>query len=360
MGIFDKLIEPFTTPAYIVPITSNLNNNIYFDTNNGGQIFQNISAFIAKEFTKSKIVLDNVPNRQRLDYMLNLRPNEDQTANEVLYTFALGLLKNGYIYYKVVGSAKAPEKLYISLTNKTGYKQYKQDQLKLRLPSRLNAQYTKLINNLSTEKRTSRLHLKTTLRFKDADFNAQAEERLRLLVSQAENAGGFVSSPNEEITSVPMDIVQPKADALSDLKTLIYEHLNLSPEILSGGYNEVQYRAFYGTHLAPVSMAFEEFLNYQFLTYEAYIAGSKISVILDLMQTASLESFTEMARQGIYNGYLSPDEARQRLGLMPIANGLGGSYFTNKNALILAPETLPYLTNPNYKGTPEGSNTNEE
>lgn len=357
MSWVNNLINTFTNPSYIIPITSNLNNYVYMDKYNGGQIFTNISNFIAKEFTKSKIVLDGVPNKQRLDYILNLRPNDEQTANQLLQTFALGMLKNGYVYYKVTGTQKAPEKLNISLVNKPGYKKYEQSHLKLIPPVELTRQYTELIASLSATKKTSRLHLKTNLRFKDADFNNEAEARLKLLVQQAENAGGFVTSPNEEITTVPMDIVQPKGEALEDLKALIYEHLNLSPQILSGNYSEAEYRAFYATQLQPVSMALEEFLNAEFLTYETYTAGNHISVILDLMQFASLSDFTNMARQGIYNGWLNPDEARRNLGLSPISNGMGNSYFTNKNALILAPETMPYLTDPNNNGTINNSNT---
>lgn len=355
--MLNKMIDKFITPSFVIPLTDNLNNNVYFDLNGGGAIFQNITGFIAKEFTKSKIVLDGVPNQQRLDYMLNLSPNPDQSANELLYTFAEGMLKNGYVWYKIEGSVKAPEKLYISLTQQSGYKQYTQKHLRLKLPTRLNEQYTDLINTLSTQKQTSRLHLKTKLRFQDENFDPEARKRLQLLLKQAETAGGFVTSPNEDISTVPMDVVQPKSEALADLKTLIYEHLNLSPEILSGQYNETQYRAFYSTQLKPVSMAFEEFLNVNFVTYDSYIGGVKIEVILDLLQFANLESFTSMARQGIYNTFFSPDEARKQIGLTPLPNGLGKEFFTNKNAMVFNSDSMPYLTNPNYNATINDNDT---
>ena len=67
-----------------------LYNNINFNVDGLKELnlYQNIREFIAKEFTKVKFTIsDEIPNVQRMDYLLNLAPNSSQTANDMLYDF---------------------------------------------------------------------------------------------------------------------------------------------------------------------------------------------------------------------------------------------------------------------------------
>ena len=144
----------------------------------------------------------------------------------------------------------------------------------------------------------------------------------------------------DESTKDHANVTEPDGVALSDLKTLIYEHLHLSPKMLSGEYTEEDYRAFYAKHLQPLIAALEELLNFELLDYYTYINGGRISIILDLMQFATLESFTQMAKEGIYNGYLQSDDVRAKLGLKPFEGAYGQIIWSNKNAVALNDDEL--------------------
>ena len=122
--------------------------------------------------------------------------------------------------------------------------------------------------------------------------------------------------------------------------------------MLSGEYTEEDYRAFYAKHLQPLIGALEELLNAQLFDYVTYSGGAHISIILDLMQFATLESFTQMAKEGIYNGYLQTDDVRGKLGLKPYPDGLGKIIWSNKNAVALNNDDI-------NKKLETGENTNE-
>ncbi len=81
--------------------------------------------------------------------------------------------------------------------------------------------------------------------------------------------------------------------------------------------------------------AFEELLNAELFDYNSYIAGSRIKLILDLVQFATLESFTTFAKETLYTGTTVNDDLRENLGLEAYPDGLGQIIFSNKNAVAL-------------------------
>lgn len=342
MGIFEDIPIQRQAPDYVVPMTDNLNNNIYFNIDKYGSLdlFKRVAEFIAIEFTKVKFVFDNVPNSQRLDYLLNLNPNDKQTGNQLLYEFAMGLLKSGQVYYKIEKprEAKAVKSISISRTYQKGYKLFEYRQLMLSLPTNLTTQYSDLISKLSTAHTNGAIMIKSKLKGENSTdpekMNQSMENRLRSADKQIKEHGKFFAFENEE-ASVLNNITSPDAVALNDLKSLIYEHMNISPKMLNGAYNEEDYRAFYAKQLQPLIGALEELLNSDIIDYDTYINNGKISVILDLMQFATLESFTKMAKEALYAGYLTADEIRRTLGKEDFADGYGNLYFSNKNAVIL-------------------------
>ena len=350
MSQFDDINTKInSTPDYVVPVTNNLTNSIFLDPNMMDfDIFNNVAEFIAVEFTKVKFVFDNTSNTQKLDYLLNLKPNDDITANEMLFEFAYSILKRGYVYYKIVKpqDAKQVSKIYMSRNAEFGYKRYDYKHLKLELPSRLTEEYTNLIHTLSTRHTTSVIEIQSRLKAMKGEQdpnNPQAQQtmdnRLQTADNQIQKHGKFFTFENES-TKDHSNVTEPDGVALSDLKTLIYEHLHLSPKMLSGEYTEEDYRAFYAKHLQPLIGALEELLNFELLYYYTYTNGGHISIILDLMQFATLESFTQMAKEGIYNGYLQSDDVRAKLGLKPFEGGYGQIIWSNKNAVALNDDEL--------------------
>lgn len=367
MALFENIPLQSRTPDYVVPLTSNLNNEIYFNANDYGtlNLFTKVAEFVAIEFTKVKFVFDNVPNSQRLDYLLNLNPNDKQTGNQLLYEFALGILRGGRVYYKIdkPSNAKAISAIKISRTKDAGFKEFTYTQLKLNLPSNLTSQYSDLIAKLSTSHSNGAIMIKSKLKGENnldpQQTNARMDNRLTVADEQIKKHGKFFAYDNEE-ASVLNNVVSPDSVALNDLKTLIYEHMNISPKMLSGAYTEEDYRAFYAKQLQPLIGALEELLNAELIDYDTYIGGGKISVILDLMQFATLESFTQMAKEAVYAGYLTTDEIRRTLGKEDYDDGYGKLIYSNKNAVILNNPELNQKVATGGQANDENSQTSDD
>lgn len=364
MGIYDEIPRMNTTPDAVVPLLKNLNNEIYLDSKPDSEfnIFKNVSAFIATEFTKVKFVFKNVANEDKLDYMLNLRPNKNQTGNQLLYDFAFGLLKRGYVYYKITKpqGAYAPTAIEVSQFQKTGFTKFDYKHLKMDVPTKLTEKYTNLISELSTRHTANLIEFKSKLKGTSGEddlasqsVQTKMDNRLRVANHQIQKHGKMFTFSGEE-TKDHQAMTQPDSVALGDLKTLIYEHINISPKLLNGSYNEEDYRAFYAKHIRPLIEALQELLNSELVTYQDYSNGSRIEVILDLMQFATLESFTKMAKEGLYAGYLQFDTVRGTLGLDEYPDEIGKLIFSNKNAVALNDDAL------NEKLATGGTTNNED
>ena len=343
MSIFSKALSRWRDPDLILPLTTNVSNYVYFDPNGKElDMFQDTAKFIAREFTKVKVTITaDTPNRDQLNYLLNLHPNGDQTANELLYEFAYSILRSGRVWYKVVSSPKMPTAIYISRQNKAGYREFTAKQLKLQVPSSLIEQYADLIATLSTQHSSNVMEIQSTIKTDDAgnasggtEYDTKVHNRLQRIQNNMRQFGMFLTNPNET-TKDHANLTQPDGTALEDLRDMIYQQLHISSKLLDGSYSESDYRAFYATHLQPMAGALEELLNSELLSREQYLSGNRIEVILDLLQFATLESFTKMAKEGIYSGYLTLDDARHSLGKEDYPDDIGKIIFSNKNAVAL-------------------------
>lgn len=344
-----KNFTRFSTPDHTEQLAPHWINEIYLDPNNGADIklYRQIREFIATEFTKVKIVISkDLPASQNLDYILNLKPNQNQTGNEMLYEFAVGLLKGGRVYYRVIKSPKQVTSISISSVNKQGYKLFTSRQLKMKYPTHLIDQYANLLQSLSSSNTANAIELKSAFKNNDIDdpeLQNTMEKRLKLMNDQIRKQGAFITNPNEEATD-HSQVREPDGTALDDLKKSIYESLHISPKLLDGSYSEADYRAFYATHLQPLAGALEELLNYELVERTDYMANRRIKVILDLLQFATLESFTQMAKESLYSGYMTYGEVREALGKEPYDPQYNDAIFSNKNAVVLNnPELNSYV-----------------
>ena len=361
MGLFDSIFNLAREPDAVVPLDKNINNYIYLEAGAGSykdyNLFEHINSFIAREFTKVMItVKGDVSSKQSLDYLLNVRPNSDQTANEMLYVFAKSLLDHGLVYYKVTQPTNKTIKAFeVSPVKKPGYKLFKAKYLKTDIPQRLLDQYANLLYNLSNKQSANVLELNTKLKADTApsDVSTKLAERLNSLRNQVDKYGAF-TTVQDESSKDHQGLTNPDGTALNDLRTLIYEELNINSKILTGDYDESDYRAFYASHLVPISNALEELLDYAVIGRDNYINGARVDVILDLMQFSTLESFTQMAKEGIYNSYLTADEVREALGKDKYPDGLGELIMSNKNAVALNNDEI------NKKLETKGTNNAEE
>jgi hypothetical protein len=341
---FGKFLQK--SPDVVVPITGNLYNRVYFDPETSDQfdLYLNLSKFIAKEFTKVKITLDSdISNSTKIGYLLNIKPNSTQTPNDLLYIFAHGMLENGQVYYKIQSNQRALESIYFSEDELPGYKLFQKEYLQLRRPRKLLDQYTKLLTTLSTKQAPNVLELNTQLKVNDENIQDQIDTKLSNIRNEIDKHGAFITQKDESIKD-HQKVTSPDGTALNDLRSLILETYNINEKILTGEYNEENYRAFFATHIQPISNALEELLNAEILGYDDYKNGYSINVIMDLLQFSTLESFTDLANKGIYNGYLTADEVRKGLGKEPLEGGYGKIIWTNANAKRLTnPDGTEYI-----------------
>lgn len=306
------------------------------NTYNSMNAFRNASDFIAREFTKVIFSLSNVPNDKSVDYMLSLRPNENQTSNEFLYEFAKGVLVGGRVYYRVKRNDKVVTSIEFSRYKKNGFQEFEAGYLKMRVPSGLLDQYEDTLNKMSSIAPVNAIELETKVNARDdpQEVIQEMDNRLSRMRAQLQKYGAFTTVTGEKATD-HANTVKPDKAVLEDLKQLIYEQLNINPKVLTGDYSEADYRAFYATHIQPISAALEDFLNQVILTPEAWKNGSRIEVILDLLQFATLTDYTNYADKMVRGGMLMPDEGRHRLGLKDLPDNLGKIVYSNKNAVAI-------------------------
>ena len=216
-------------------------------------------------------------------------------------------------------------------------------------PSTLLDKYANLIDILSTKQSSNVLEIQSSIKANDVrkenenvngyenqsvDFQNKSNPRLTAVNNQIKRFGSFLTNTNES-TKDHANLTNPDGTALADLRALIYEQLHISSKLLDGSYTEEEYRAFYASQLRPLMGAFEELLNAELFDYNSYIAGSRIKLILDLVQFATLESFTTFAKETLYTGTTVNDDLRENLGLEAYPDGLGQIIFSNKNAVAL-------------------------
>ena len=327
-------------PDAKIQVAGNLYNYVYLDTDNSDEfseyyLFRNISRFIAKEFMKVKFSFtDQVPNKQLLDYLLNLKPNSNQTSNQLLYEFAYSMLTTGSCYYRIYSNARAVESVTISRTPKAGFLEFENLAIKQHRPTQLLAQYAKLISNLSTKHSDNILNLSSSANFRDDEESSAAQKvnsRLENFSRQAHDSGVIFTQKNEEVKSLP-NFTSPDSSALADLKALILGEYNLNDNILLGKYTEEEYRAFFKTNLQPLIDSIIELVNIALIDSAQYRAGARIMANIDMTQFATLNSFREFADKAIYDGLICADEARAIIGLGELPSGVGKILYTNLNA----------------------------
>lgn len=340
MRILGLEITRSRDPDAIVPVTSNLNNYVYLDAGLGEdlKIFKNVQNFIAKEFTKINLNVDtNIPNADKINYLLNLQPNSQITANTLLFNFATGMLKHGRVYYKVVKTPKSYDSFdikYLKEGYMKGYKEFKAPYLKMKEPTNLLSKYSDLISSLSTSHSSSVIEIASDISTRDdsTPVEDQMEKRLTTAGNQIQKHGMFFTQRNETAKD-HANVTQPDGTALEDLKNLIYENFNISGKLLDGTYTETNYKAFWATQLQPLASTLEELLDIAFVPYENFVKGEKIKALMNLMQFATLDSLQNMATHALYYGFMTANEVRENFGLDPYELDYGNVIYSNANAV---------------------------
>lgn len=342
--------------------------SLYYFNPDGSTVdlYSNVREIIAKEFTKSSIRIDsNLPNRNNSYYLLTLKPSTG--IDEFKYDFALSMLKRGYVYYKVKYSKNGKlQGVYLSPSEKKGYKKHSAKHLKITINRDLINRYSEAIREISTPKFKNVLSIATNVnkssvirgtntgdantintspvRMRKEEIDKLQQDqynnkrkglkvRLRVAYEEIRKFGIFTTEKDETVTSHP-GISEINTSILEEYDKLIQRDLRIPSSIIVGDYTEEQYDAFYRTHIEPISKSLEILINSEVVNKEDYVKGLQTVVQSDFKSTSSKKSILELINKGVYSGYLLPNEARAFIGLDNISYG---DYLqTNANARLMS------------------------
>lgn len=136
------------------------------------------------------------------------------------------------------------------------------------------------------------------------------------------NEGGVVVL-DEKTQYTPIDLKPALIDEkqMGAAKQKIYDYLGISESIVTSGYTEDQWAAFYESVVEPIALQLSlEFTNKVFSDREQAF-GNAILFAGDRMQFASNATKTKMITELMPLGVLSPNEARAILNLPPVEDG---------------------------------------
>lgn len=82
---------------------------------------------------------------------------------------------------------------------------------------------------------------------------------------------------------------------IKDMKSEIYDYLGINEKIINNTFSELEWQAYYEGSLEPLIIKLEDELMYKIFTNKELSAGNKISVMIDRLQTASLATRNAIA-----------------------------------------------------------------
>lgn len=164
-------------------------------------------------------------------------------------------------------------------------------------------------------------------------MNAKYTRRVNEFLESARGGIGFLQQ-GEEISSLnrPAGVGATQAE-LDFLKEQLYENYGINKNLLTGDYNEQQYRAYMNSIVTVYTQVIEQELNKKLLTLEQIVAGEKITMNINLFAGASLNDLTQFLDKMRYHGIINANEGREILDMAPV-EGLD-EYMSNKNAVAV-------------------------
>lgn len=314
--------------------------------------------------------------RDRLDYVLTKRMNPKQSP-QIFWTKAITqtLLHNncyilpewddnGYVkWLHILPFTQAEfgeESGKITITFCGQYKFYYDDIVHLQrfggTYRQATGNYIQIVNTIQTQavndavtsgRVAALLQVKTAL--KGTDMLKKLTEFKELFLS-AENTTGFgMIGAEYDVHKLDMKINPLNKELLDGVIRVIYNYFGVSPEIINNNANELQYEQFIDNTIKPYVYQIEEELTYKLFTEtEIYHYNQVAGQTIDL-EISTLSAKTMFFDKMIYNGIISGNEVRKRLG-MGWVEGLD-SYRTNLNSVDVTKANQ-------YQGVEGGESTN--
>lgn len=388
MGIIEKIKSKFTINDMI---NDNNRNGLHvtFHNKNSYSNYSNhsptsiISDRIAKEMSKIDVKYDGNDNKEfsnEFNYVLGLRPNDLQSANNFWHTFFYNVEefshgfalcdfdKNGQlvnmeiIHPKLYSHAiiidgnlkfhcfiSKEQTMLIDYRNLLHIRKYAQsiefsNDFNLsnnEIPEILNQNFGRLLEDLEQSNDVNliiRLGSNTNTNsnpFNITKLDPKAKEaRLEeILAGISKRAIVLDSTEDVEFKASPSSLSSTIVEDMKNLDNWFYEKAGVNPKIIAGTWSYEEFSAFYNSKLEHYIIALEQELNYKLITKEDFLNGVEINIILDKLSGATFKDMVSFFDKGIYGGWLNRNDVRNYLGRRKIPGG--DEFFGNLNQRVM-------------------------
>ena len=309
--------------------------------------------FIAREFSKLKIdhrVYTKQPNGGYLTKdklgsdiyeVLNFSPNGYKTNAEWKREIIKRLMNGNNVYLKPVRNGTILKGLVFVTAE--DYESRPDDILVITSPvyvTKNSSLYDRILTNIGAQLDSNKLRgflkINASVSSANSNFKQTALDQLKVMQEVAGFNGLGVLDGKSELIELKNEYSAIPPEAVTIIKREILNGFGFSEKLLTGDYNEEDYRHFFDNVLAPIISEFQQELTYKLLTTNARVnTGEKqtferINISVDVFRFAGVDQLIKLASANTNGAYLTVNEIRQLMGKDPVE---GGDVFrTNLNS----------------------------
>lgn len=139
-----------------------------------------------------------------------------------------------------------------------------------------------------------------------------------------ENVDGVAYMESQwEVTPIKWQENDVNRELLKIVVNTVYNYFGMTENIVNGTCSEIEYSLFVANIVKPLAMQFEQELTAKLFTKREVEVGNRIEFDTFALSVSTLSAKTSFFNVGLRQGVLSPDEAREMIGLAPIEGGFG-------------------------------------
>lgn len=318
---------------------------------------------LAKHMSKIKPVAyykdEEMERASGLNRILNLRPNQLQTASQFYYTMADSYFRYGmaiaHIVYDSsynlkalvpidqsvmeVRQTRSGDYVYLDFMEKDGTHTRDLYENFVILIRKSNASNPFLSKDISIKKIIGALNANTDsfakalteshiIRYVAKMATVSADEKQKQIRADFQkqlesDANGLLIIPGVlDFTQINSSQgVYAKQPELDDFKSEIYSYFGLTPDFVKGRFTENEFQSFYENTLEPVINDLKQELTWKLFTLREIGHGDEIRIETSPLQTASLATRIQLAQAIMSCGMYKPNDVMRLLYQAPIEGG---------------------------------------
>lgn len=314
---------------------------------------QSIILFIAREFSKLEIYHRVYTKQTDGNYLtadklgsdifevLNYAPNGMLTNAEWKRELASRLMRGVNVYLKPI--RKGGNLVKLEFSDKEEYLKSPDDILVITSPifvSNNSTLYDNMLTNISRQLNNKKLKgflkVNAAINSQNSNFREKAEEQLKLLQEVSAYNGLGVLDAKTDVQELQHEYETVPDNVIDVIKKEILNGFGISEKLLTGEYNEQDYKHFFDNVLAPIIKEIETELTYKLLSTNARVNDGvknrfeRIVISVDTFKFASVGEIINLASANTNGAFLTVNEIRKLMGYDPISGG--DVYRTNLNS----------------------------